>query len=77
MNTMPALPSLTWHQADLLRPGCAGELVRQVRPDRLLHLAWYAGLYQHTAWLFGSGPRSNFMNILAVVRCDISVVKIE
>ncbi len=37
-----ARPGLTWHQADLLRPGCAAELIPRVRPDRLLHLAWYA-----------------------------------
>ena len=41
-QSMSALPGLTWHQGDLLRPGCAAELIPQVRPDRLLHLAWYA-----------------------------------
>jgi nucleoside-diphosphate-sugar epimerase len=30
------------HEADLLRPGAAETLVRQVRPTHLLHLAWYA-----------------------------------
>jgi nucleoside-diphosphate-sugar epimerase len=33
---------VTWHQADLLRPGCAIELVGQIQPKYLLHLAWYA-----------------------------------
>jgi nucleoside-diphosphate-sugar epimerase len=27
---------------DLLEPGCAGRVIGQVRPERLLHLAWYA-----------------------------------
>lgn len=31
-----------WHQVDLLVPGQASELVAQVTPDALLHLAWYA-----------------------------------
>jgi nucleoside-diphosphate-sugar epimerase len=31
----------TWHAADLLRPGAAGELLDHVRPTHLLHLAWY------------------------------------
>src|ERR1700730_9500409 len=31
----------TWHELDLLKPGCAAELLRRVRPDFLLHLAWY------------------------------------
>ena len=36
------VPSVTWHAADLLGPGAAGELVGEVRPTHLLHLAWYA-----------------------------------
>jgi nucleoside-diphosphate-sugar epimerase len=35
-------PGVTWHQADLLRPGCAAELIGQLQPECLLHLAWYA-----------------------------------
>ena len=30
-----------WHRADLLDPGAAAELIAAVRPERLLHLAWY------------------------------------
>lgn len=30
-----------WHQADLLEPGVAGELVKEISPSHLLHLAWY------------------------------------
>jgi nucleoside-diphosphate-sugar epimerase len=33
--------TVTWHAADLLQPGLAGELVDRVRPTHLLHLAWY------------------------------------
>jgi nucleoside-diphosphate-sugar epimerase len=36
------LPNVTWNEADLLEPGCASEIVRRVRPDCILHLAWYA-----------------------------------
>jgi len=31
-----------WHEVDLLKPGRASELVQEVRPTHLLHLAWYA-----------------------------------
>jgi nucleoside-diphosphate-sugar epimerase len=31
-----------WHETDLLGSGCAAKLIGQVRPDYLLHLAWYA-----------------------------------
>jgi nucleoside-diphosphate-sugar epimerase len=34
--------NVVWHEIDLLRPGCAAELIGQVRPDCVLHLAWYA-----------------------------------
>jgi nucleoside-diphosphate-sugar epimerase len=37
-----ALPEVCWHELNLLRPGCAAELFSKVRPDYLLHLAWYA-----------------------------------
>ena len=36
------LPEVSWHQLDLLRPGHPGELFSKVRPNYLLHLAWYA-----------------------------------
>jgi nucleoside-diphosphate-sugar epimerase len=32
---------VTWHRANLLRPGDAAALLAEVRPDELLHLAWY------------------------------------
>ena len=35
-------PNVSWHEADLLRPGRAAELIGHVRPDCVLHLAWYA-----------------------------------
>jgi nucleoside-diphosphate-sugar epimerase len=35
-------PGLTWHEADLLRPGSPTELIGEIRPECLLHLAWYA-----------------------------------
>jgi nucleoside-diphosphate-sugar epimerase len=31
-----------WHDQDLLEPGAPTEIIHQVRPDFLLHLAWYA-----------------------------------
>jgi nucleoside-diphosphate-sugar epimerase len=34
--------NVIWHEVDLLRPGRAAELITQVRPDSILHLAWYA-----------------------------------
>jgi nucleoside-diphosphate-sugar epimerase len=33
---------ITWHEVDLLRQGTSREVIRQVQPDFLLHLAWYA-----------------------------------
>ena len=33
-------PEVRWHCADLLAAGAAGELVRELRPTLLLHLAW-------------------------------------
>lgn len=37
-----AIPKVSWHELDLLQPGRATELIRELRPDCLLHLAWYA-----------------------------------
>jgi nucleoside-diphosphate-sugar epimerase len=37
----PALGGVRWHSADLLRPGDAERLVREIRPTHLLHLAWF------------------------------------
>ena len=31
-----------WQPGDLLEPGCATELLQRLRPQYLLHLAWYA-----------------------------------
>ncbi|HEX5707260.1 MAG TPA: NAD(P)-dependent oxidoreductase [Pyrinomonadaceae bacterium] len=33
---------VSWHACDLLRKGAAAELVAEVRPTHLLHMAWYA-----------------------------------
>jgi nucleoside-diphosphate-sugar epimerase len=33
---------VTWHDVDLLRQGAPTEIIHHVRPDFLLHLAWYA-----------------------------------
>lgn len=35
----PELPGVTWHEADLL---CGSQVVDDVRPELLMHLAWYA-----------------------------------
>lgn len=45
LSSRPALdagPSATWHQRDLLAPGAATALLRELRPTHLLHLAWCA-----------------------------------
>jgi nucleoside-diphosphate-sugar epimerase len=34
-------PEVRWHQADLLRESAAADVVRDVRPSHLLHLAWF------------------------------------
>jgi nucleoside-diphosphate-sugar epimerase len=36
------VPGVSWHELDLLRQGTPSEVIHQVRPDFLLHLAWYA-----------------------------------
>ena len=33
---------VSWHDLDLLRQGAPTEIIEQVQPDFLLHLAWYA-----------------------------------
>ncbi|HWF26590.1 MAG TPA: NAD(P)-dependent oxidoreductase [Solirubrobacteraceae bacterium] len=38
----PPIDGVTWHQGDLLQAGAAEALVASMRPERLLHLAWYA-----------------------------------
>ena len=42
-----------WHECDLLRPGGAADLVAEVRPTHLLHLAWVA-----TPGKFWSAPEN-------------------
>src|ERR1700730_7806518 len=37
-----AHPDISWHELDLLKDGTATALIDQVRPDSILHLAWYA-----------------------------------
>jgi nucleoside-diphosphate-sugar epimerase len=37
-----SIPGVSWHRCNLLQPGCATALMRQLRPQSLLHLAWYA-----------------------------------
>jgi len=36
-----AAGAVRWHQVDLLQPGAAAAIVREVQPTHLLHLAWY------------------------------------
>jgi nucleoside-diphosphate-sugar epimerase len=36
------LPGVVWHELDLLTPGAPTNVIHQVQPDFLLHLAWYA-----------------------------------
>src|SRR5512138_1515223 len=42
LNPRPeGLPSsVTWHQADIMNPDAMAELISEIRPQRLLHLAW-------------------------------------
>ncbi len=37
-----SIPGVSWHRHNLLQPGSAAALIRQLRPQSLLHLAWYA-----------------------------------
>lgn len=36
------LPGVRWHRTNLLDPAAPDTLLRRVRPDRLVHVAWYA-----------------------------------
>src|SRR2546430_746870 len=38
----PAASGIAWHEVDLLTPGSSSEVVRALRPEYLLHLAWNA-----------------------------------
>jgi nucleoside-diphosphate-sugar epimerase len=44
LSTRPQAPidRVTWHLGDLFEAGTAEVLVASVKPERLLHLAWYA-----------------------------------
>lgn len=37
-----SVPGVSWHILNLLCPGSAAKIVDEVRPDYILHLAWYA-----------------------------------
>lgn len=37
-----SISGVSWHGVDLLQPGRPTELIRQLRPRYLLHMAWYA-----------------------------------
>jgi nucleoside-diphosphate-sugar epimerase len=41
-RSRPNTPEVAWHVADLLQAGAADELITLVRPELLLHLAWYS-----------------------------------
>ena len=41
-GSVPAFSNVSWRHVDLLQPGCAAKLVHEIRPDSLLHLAWYS-----------------------------------
>jgi nucleoside-diphosphate-sugar epimerase len=51
---------LRWHRADLLEPGIARTLAKEIRPSHLLHLGWYTdpGAYwtseENSRWLDAS-----------------------
>jgi nucleoside-diphosphate-sugar epimerase len=38
----PIEPAIVWHEVDLLDAAATDALVEQIRPERLVHLAWYA-----------------------------------
>jgi nucleoside-diphosphate-sugar epimerase len=54
---MEGQPGVVWHRADLLEPGVSARLMAEVRPERMLHLAWCAkpGVYwtspENLEWL--------------------------
>jgi nucleoside-diphosphate-sugar epimerase len=41
-TSLPEIRNVTWHQCDLLVPGAVVPIVRALRADHLLHLAWNA-----------------------------------
>jgi len=54
------VPDIEWHECDLLAPNSAGEIINNVRPEYMLHLAWYAvpGKFweaeENTDWMHAS-----------------------
>jgi nucleoside-diphosphate-sugar epimerase len=56
----PSPAGVHWHNVDLVEQGACDELVRELRPSHLMHLAWYTtpGRYrtspQNVAWLEAS-----------------------
>jgi nucleoside-diphosphate-sugar epimerase len=56
----PRSGAVSWHQVDLLAPGAAAALAREVRATHLLHLAWYiapgkwAAARENYAWVEAS-----------------------
>ena len=40
-NVLPAPPGITAHGVDLLRGNDAQLLIRDIRPDIIIHTAWY------------------------------------
>jgi nucleoside-diphosphate-sugar epimerase len=59
-SSLESVPGVRWHRADLLDGGRIRELMAEVRPTHLLHLAWYTvpGKYwtsmENTTWLGAS-----------------------
>lgn len=53
-------PDVHWHRADLLANGAADQLLRQIKPSHLLHLAWYTepgrfwGSTENLSWVEAS-----------------------
>lgn len=41
-TSLPEIRNVTWHECDLLTPGAVVPIVRALRADHLLHLAWNA-----------------------------------
>jgi nucleoside-diphosphate-sugar epimerase len=37
----PSVPGVRWHRVDLVREAAFEELMRELAPERLVHLAWY------------------------------------
>jgi nucleoside-diphosphate-sugar epimerase len=76
-----ALAGVNWHAIDLLAPGSCTELLNQIQPEYLLHLAWYAdpGKYwqapENVEWvrasleLFLAFPKNGGQRLVAAGTC--------